>query len=65
MTLLKVKEAAQAMNVSPDTVYDLVNSGALPSIRIGTGRGTIRIKPTELEKFLNRGQTAPAAGYFE
>jgi excisionase family DNA binding protein len=46
---LTVKEAAQALNVSPRTVYDLVNENRLRHHRVGTGKGAIRIMRADVE----------------
>lgn len=48
---LTVTDAAQLLNVSARTVYDLCDSGQLRHQRIGKGRGTIRITPENLESF--------------
>lgn len=48
---LKVAEAAARLSVSQATVYDLINSGRLPSHRIGGGRGTLRIRAADLQAF--------------
>jgi excisionase family DNA binding protein len=46
--LLTVKQAAERLNVSIRTVYDLCDNGRLRCQRIGVGRGTIRIRPADL-----------------
>jgi excisionase family DNA binding protein len=43
---LTVKQAAERLNLSPKTIYDLVGKGRLRCIRIGR---TIRIQPHDLE----------------
>jgi excisionase family DNA binding protein len=50
--LLTVKQAADTLAVSIRTIYDLCDSGRLPCQRIGLGRGTIRIRPSDLERCL-------------
>jgi excisionase family DNA binding protein len=48
---MTVAQAAERLgDVSPDTIYDLCKSGKLPSRRIGKGRGTIRIRATDLQQ---------------
>lgn len=47
---LTVSEAAERLKVSVRTVYDLVRSGRLHAQRLGSGRGTIRIAPADLQK---------------
>lgn len=46
---LTVKQAADRLNVSARTVYDLCEMGRLRCQRVGIGRGTIRIRPADLE----------------
>lgn len=46
--LLKVKEAAAALGVSPATIYDLCDSGRLRHQRIGRA---IRIKESDLTDY--------------
>ena len=40
---LNVRDYAAAYGVSPATVYAMCTAGKLPHVRLGTGRGTIRI----------------------
>jgi excisionase family DNA binding protein len=46
---LTVQQAAERLNVSPRTIYDLCEMGRLRCKRVGKGRGTIRIRPVDLE----------------
>jgi excisionase family DNA binding protein len=50
--LLKVKEAAKVLSISPSTLYDWVAQGVVPYVRIG---GTIRFKPSELQAWIDAG----------
>jgi len=52
MKLLTVRECAQMLSVSPGCVYQLVSQKKLPHLRVGCGRGTIRIPEEVLEEFL-------------
>jgi excisionase family DNA binding protein len=56
MTFFKIKEAADRLNVSAATVYELCAKGRLRHMRVGTGRGTIRIDEQALDDFI-RGAT--------
>ena len=49
--LLTVQQTAEKLGVSPRTIYDLCDAGRLKCQRIGTGRGTIRIRPTDLDAY--------------
>jgi excisionase family DNA binding protein len=49
MSFLTVKEAANRLRVSQATVYTLCANGRLTHVRLGTGRGTIRIPEEQLD----------------
>jgi excisionase family DNA binding protein len=49
---LKVKDIATALRVDSSTVYAEIKSGRLPSYRVGTGRGTIRVARTAFQQYL-------------
>lgn len=49
---LRVKDIASALLVDKATVYREIQSGRLPSYRVGTGRGTIRISRAAFEQYL-------------
>jgi excisionase family DNA binding protein len=50
---LRVVEAAQQFNLSKRTIYRLIEDG-LPHVK---ARGTIRIKPMDLERYLQHEET--------
>ena len=50
-TNLTVRDAAERIGVSIGTIYHLCAAGRLPHMRIGTGRGVIRIPVDALEMF--------------
>ena len=52
--VLTVEQAASRMKVSRSLVYSLIDAGKLVCHRIGIGRGTIRLSPTDLEDFIRR-----------
>ena len=52
---LTVQQAAKRFNIPARTLYALCADGSLRHSRIGTGRGTIRIKPPDLERLLANG----------
>ena len=51
--MLSVKETARWLNVSPSTVYGLINSGELKCHRVGVGRGVIRISEAAISDYLD------------
>ena len=50
--VLTVKQAAERLNVSARTIYDLVECGRLRCLRVGRERGTIRIRPADLQHIM-------------
>lgn len=49
---LRVKDIATALRVDVSTVYTEVKNGNLPSYRVGSGRGTIRVSRTAFARYL-------------
>ncbi|MBM4093525.1 MAG: helix-turn-helix domain-containing protein [Planctomycetes bacterium] len=49
---LSVQQTAEQLSVSVALVYRLVADGAIEHVRIGVGRGTIRIHAEELKRYL-------------
>ena len=50
--MLTVRQVAEHLQVSVATIYCLCAQGKLPNVRIGVGRGTIRIREEDLADFL-------------
>lgn len=50
---LTVPEAAALLNVGESTIRDMCASGRLPHVRVGNGRGTIRIRRADVVEFQN------------
>jgi excisionase family DNA binding protein len=50
--LFKVKDVAGLFAVSPATVYRLVESGTLPALRFGKGKGALRISGAAVNAYL-------------
>ena len=55
--LHSVQEVAKLLGISSSLVYALVQKNRLPTYRIGTGRGAIRIADDDLREFLRRSRT--------
>jgi len=51
--MLTIKDVAARLSVSATCVYQLVASRKLTCHRIGVGRGAIRIRESDLEKFVD------------
>ena len=50
--LYRVRTVADGFDVSVATIYRAVESGALRAIRLGTGKGAVRIPGAALEEYL-------------
>jgi excisionase family DNA binding protein len=59
---MTVAEASEHYGIPERTIYALCKAGQLAHLRVGTGRGTIRIKPADLDRHLqqNRVETRSA-----
>jgi excisionase family DNA binding protein len=55
-----VKQAAARLEVSPATVYALVAAGKLRCVRVGLGRGAIRILEAHIDEYLRGAEPKPA-----
>lgn len=53
--LLKIKEAAPMMAMSPAGLYDAIRKNLVPVVRIG---GRIRVSESTIEEWIARGGTA-------
>lgn len=56
--LLTAQEVAEQLDISYRTVYRLIEDGQIKAKRVGTGRGTHRVRPADLERYIN--QPAPS-----
>lgn len=59
MAFLKIKEAAERLNVSSATLYHLCAEEKVRHIRVGSGRGTIRIDESALDEFIQGATVQP------
>lgn len=50
--LLDIKQTAELLSVSSSLVYQLIESGQLRALRVGTGRGVIRIRVEDIQAYL-------------
>jgi excisionase family DNA binding protein len=54
-----VQEVARFLNVSPQTVYHLCHTRRLRHLRLGVGRGAVRIPASALDEFLTQATVRP------
>ena len=57
---MRVREAAERLEVSVSTVYAMVARGKLRCSRVGVGRGAIRISEDQLAECLRANEPAEA-----
>ena len=50
--LLKIKEAAKLLNINGVTLYQMVDRGEIPHLRMGKGNRTIRFEPAVIDEWL-------------
>jgi len=62
MNLLTVKELAERLNCSESLVYQIADSGKIAVVRIGTGRGTLRFRPEDVDDYLELCRQEKQAG---
>lgn len=58
--LLTVKQAAERLNVGVGTVYALCARRKLAHVRVGAGRGTLRIEERALDEYISGATVRPA-----
>ena len=52
--MLRVGEAARRLRCSPSTIYALCRLRTISHIRVGAGRGSIRIRENDLDEYIAR-----------
>jgi excisionase family DNA binding protein len=50
--LLNVRQVAKRLAIDFPNVYRIIKAGLLPCVRIGLGRGVIRVKESDLEAYI-------------
>lgn len=60
-SLLKIDEVAEVLAVTPRSVYRILKQGYLPFIRVGFGRGMIRVRSDDLTQYVS-GATSSGPG---
>lgn len=62
--VLRVKTVAEMLDVSVATIYRAIESGALPALKMGTGKGALRVPAAAVREYLRAcekaAQQAPA-----
>lgn len=63
--IFRVKDLAELLDVHQATVYRAIESGALDALKIGTGRGTLRIPGNAVNIWLSDCGDAAYTSYVE
>lgn len=50
--LLTVRETAEYLRLSTSKVYDMIAQRAIPYVRVGLGRGVIRLRRSDIDAWL-------------
>jgi excisionase family DNA binding protein len=50
--LLKVREVAERLGLTPETVYGMIADGKIPSVRVG--RRYLRVRQDHLDSWIDR-----------
>ncbi|MEV0073555.1 helix-turn-helix domain-containing protein [Amycolatopsis sp. NPDC050768] len=61
----RVKQLAEMLDVSRATIYRAIESGQLDALKIGTGKGALRIPGQAVNTYLNDCADAAYRGYVE
>ena len=57
--MLTVKQVAEKLGVSPTTVYGLCQRRKLRHLRVGLGRGAVRVDEKDLDEYLEGASVGP------
>ncbi len=52
--LLTIKQVANRLKMDYSHIYRMIRAGVLPSIKVGIGRGVIRVKESDFEAYIER-----------
>ena len=50
--LLTIKQVATRLKMDYSHIYRMIRAGVLPCIKVGIGRGVIRVKESDLEAYI-------------
>jgi excisionase family DNA binding protein len=58
--MYRVKAVAEMLDVSAATIYRAIETGALQALKIGTGKGALRVPADSIERYVRSCQDAAA-----
>jgi excisionase family DNA binding protein len=56
--MFRVKAVAEMLDVSVATIYRAIESGALPALKVGTGKGALRVPGSAVREYMRACQLA-------
>lgn len=59
--MYRVRAVAEMLDVSPATIYRAIESGALKALKVGTGKGALRIPAEAVSAYVQHCQAAAAS----
>lgn len=59
--MYRVRAVAEMLDVSPATIYRAIESGALKALKVGTGKGALRIPAESVSAYVQYCQSAAAS----
>jgi len=59
--MYRVRAVAEMLDVSPATIYRAIDSGALKALKVGTGKGALRIPADAVSEYVQQCQEAAAS----
>lgn len=57
--MVRVRDVAKRMDVHRSTIYRAIEAGHLVALRVGSGRGALRISTEALDAYLGACRTTP------
>lgn len=59
--MYRVRAVAEMLDVSPATIYRAIESGALQALKVGSGKGALRIPADAVTAYVRHCQAAAAS----
>lgn len=59
--MYRVSAVAEMLDVSPATIYRAIESGSLTALKVGTGKGALRIPAEAVTAYVEQCQAAAAS----
>ncbi len=50
--MYRVRDVAEGLDVSVATIYRAIESGVLPALKVGTGKGALRIPGAAVQEYM-------------